>query len=413
MSSLVEQRADLLRGEDDSEDAQEGGSGPISVMRVALALIRMPEGQPSVFVGHEARALSAPVEVAFREALAADPRVTEVLPATDRQDVDNARTHTYFEFKSDQPNLIDAVETYQAMRLNQSIWFRVRVPVKNQPLYRNVDDVPSDEYLVAWNGISLAVQWDQSERTATGSGGHIVLDILESAGESAGFPVVVLACSPGCKHRFFHFDVVSFEGDDQPDHYHVYGETHVGQAVCSPWGRGSTDVETLRMNFGSLVRLLEQYGATKILADHIAFLQGRARADATEILAIAYERAAARRFPRVSGAISDRWALLGSRRRTRQLIAGLWLALASVDSLTGSWKGFNAHLQELLKSPDVEELQAEFDPDSGVVESLDLSLVRESLLETASRLEGRSLVIATLAGACAALAGSGLTAVLV
>ncbi len=366
-----------------------------------------------MFVGAEARTLSAEVEKKLREALSADTRVSEVYPAQDAFDVDNARTRTLYEFDPEAENLLDSLGSFQGLTLNSTILFRVRIPEKNQPKYRSMDDVPADEYLVAWNGLALAVQWDQSSPRATGSGGHVVLEILESVGESAGYPVVVLVCSPGCLHRFVHADFVTFELlEDPPDHFHVAGETPVGSTVVTPYSREADDQRNLLRTFSRVASPLLNFAEAKASSDVIHYLADSAKRDSAAMLSNSYEWAARRRLPDVRGWISDLWAMRGSRRETRQLIAGIWLALAVIDSHLGPFQRIHAHFLEVLQSRGLAEVQDFLDAGEESISSMNLTGVRASLQETSSRLEGRLLVAATFAGAVAAMGGAAIAALL-
>lgn len=413
IATSEEARREPSSVESQTEDVHTvGDEERIFVMRPALALIRLPGDQQPIFTMPEARELADSVCAALSTALEQDTRVSEVLEVPRGFDVDNARTHTFFEFDEDEDDLAEAVNTYQALRLNNELWFRIRVPAKNQPRYRSLDDVPADEYLVVWDGISLAVQWSQLGPRATGSGGHIVFEILEDVGRAAGYSVEILACSVGCLHRFVHADFVSFESDQLPDHFHIGGETPVGCTVVSPFKLDPDDVANLRRNYDALHGTLNQFAEAKATADSIAFMEARARGDSTEALAIAYERAARNRFPHVIKAAKDLWRLRSAGRRSRQLIAGLWLALASVDEDLGHWRTRLARLEELMDSRNLRELDDVLDPGRRMVERVDLTMVRAALQEMASRIEGRALVWATTAGAAAALAGAAVAALL-
>lgn len=387
-------------------------SDRVYVMRAALAQIRLPEGQEPIFTLPAARSLATVVDASFRDALAKDARVTEVIDADADFEIDNARTYTRNRFNPDEEHLLDAVESYQVLRLNDLIWFRVRVPAKNQPRYRCMNDVPADEYLVVWDGISLGVQWLQQEPRVTGSGGHVVFDILEEVGRRAGYPVEIVACSPGCHHRFVHGDFISFDSADLPKQYKVSGPTQVGCTIVSPHRFLEDDQANLLRNFAEIHAALDDFAEAQAVADSIAFMESRARSDSTEVLQLSYLRAARTKLPNALGALRDLWRLRSSSRRIRQLIAGLWLALASVDADLAHWRARLASLEALIDARGLGELRDVLDPGRKVVEGIDLTMVRAALQEMATRLEGRALLWATTAGACAALAGAALAALL-
>jgi hypothetical protein len=386
---------------------------PVFVCRVAVALLQMPPTTESMFTSPAARTLADEVESRFRDALASDGRILEVIEDKPEDlKTDNARIDSYTRINLEAKSLTEAVTPVPVLRLNSTISFRVRIPAKNQPKYRSRDDVPSDDYLVAWNGVTLAVQWEQPEPFATGSGGHVVLTILEEIGESVGYPVRIVACAPVCQHRFIHGDFVTFTSEDPPDHFHVSGETPVGSTVATPYSKNSEDRINLGRTFDALSGLVEEYGSSKVVADAIHLLEWRARVGSQEMLDLAYERVGRRRFPHILGALADTWKLRNSRRRTRELIAELWLALVSLDTYKVTWKAKNLHFEKSFSEPPFQELRTLLDVGSDVVRGQDLSLLRSATQEVSSRLEGRLLVIATLMGALGGVGGAALAALL-
>ncbi|MGY0540595.1 hypothetical protein ACW14X_24005 [Nocardioides sp. YJ-D4] len=399
---------------DESSDTADTGTSRIYVTRVAIALIRLPPGQEAIFTSPEATALARTVDGKLRSALSSDTRVSEVLENLNSREIDNARTLTFYDPKYHEADFVKAIDDFEALRLNALISFRVRVPAKNQPKYRSMDDVPSDEYLVVWDGVSLAIQWEQKTARATGSGGHVIFDILEDVGRAAGYPVQIMACSPGCKHKFMHADIVTFDhAHRHREHFHVGGRrSPVGSTVVAPYRFDPDDRKNLLRTYNALHSALNAFASTQSLADYLLFLEWRARRDAAAVLEISYDRAARPRFPRVIAMTKTAWKHRGDHKEARQLIAGLWLALATVEAARGDWVANNRALVDRLETGDLSELQEFFDPGTALVEHIDLSLVRASLEEAASRAEGRALVYATLAGACAAIAGSAVTSLL-
>ena len=400
--------AEVSAGERTTDGAPTGG---IYVCRLALVQLRLSDGQERVFTSPEARALSEPIEARLREELRKDARVLEVIPTQSNIDIDNARTHTFYDIREDVDDIIEALGSFEALRFNTYLAFRVRMPAKNQPRYRSLDDVPTDDYLVIWDGVSLAVQWEQDSPRATGSGGHVVLELVQEIGKRAGYEVEILACSPACYHRFIHADIVTFDSTELPDHFHAGGGSPVGSTIVSPYQRNRDDLENLRQTYAALHTPLTLYAEAQTLANAISFLERRSRADSEEILAIVYSQVSRRRLP-TPGAFADLWAMRGSRSRTRRLTAGLWLALAMVDSYRGVWFVRFSRFREVMEASNMKELTEFMDPGQREIERLNLDLVRASLQEVASRAEGRALVMATAMGAGAAMAGAATAALL-
>jgi hypothetical protein len=393
----------------DSNDS----ANPIYVCRMALTAVRVPSDVEFDHVGPEASAFAAEVESKFRAALAADPRVSELIDSNASFEVDNARTRTLYQIDAEASNVLDSVGAFQGLTLNSVIVFRVRVPKKNQPKYRSMDDVPADDYLAAWDGLSLAVQWNQTHPGATGSGGHVVLEILEQAGEKAEFPVSILTCTPSCLHRFLHLDFVTFEDEcGCGKGFHLSGETPVGRTVIAPFGRAESDVRNLYQTFFAVSSVLHVFAETRSDAEYILHLAYRSRIDSSEVLYISYQRADRSRLPDFTSWVKDLWDLRGSRREARRLIAGIWLALAMIDARLGTYLNRNSRFNELVDEKQLTELRSFLETEHQSVADLDLAGVRASLQETATRMEGRLLIAATFGGAAAALIGASVAALL-
>lgn len=389
--------------------------GPIYVARLAFALVQLPKGADQIDSMPEARKMLTPVEDALRAALDKDPRVSQVYPRETRFIVDNARTYGITEIDEDEPDLLKALTERVIVRFNDRIIFRLRVPAKNQPKYRSMDDVPADEYLVIWDGVVALVQWDQPTVQATGSGGHIVFDVLNDAGASSGYPVQVIACAPGCHHKFVHADLVTFgpragEGDVPPA-YEVSGQNPVGITLVSPFVRADDDIKNADRTYGSIVALFHSFVELKSLADSVLFLEAYARAESAAMMEIAYQRAARKRLPHPK-AVVDLWRLRGSRRTIRRRLAGLWLALADIEARERAWQRRTLYFEETLNDGMLGAFRDRLDTGQAEIQSLDVGLVRATLENTSQGMEARMLVLATVSGAAAALGGAGITAIL-
>ncbi|WP_047524617.1 hypothetical protein [Microbacterium sp. ZOR0019] len=381
-------------------------SGAIRVARVAVCLLRLgPEAEP-LFTVPAARALSDQISASLIKALSADTRVSEVITAPPAPEFDNARTVPFFYIDPDRDGPTLGVEQFQAFRLNTALEFRVRVPAKNQPKYRSMDDVPTDDYLVSWDGTVLYVQWDQENPASTGSGGHVVLSIVEEIARAAGYEAVVMACSRGCHHRFIHGDFVTFASDRVPDHYHRIGSSPTGNGFTVPFSMSDNAVEDLRRIRRHLSVLIEVFAGTKSIADAILYWGWRARADAQTTLSIAYERVSKRPWYRPVGWLIDSWRLRGTSKLSQKMQSSQWLSLASIDSQIGNWREGDKRFAERVGTERLKELARLFDTAGDEVRSLDTTTVRASLQDIASRAEGRSLRVVTLAGAACALVGA-------
>ncbi|MBB6564755.1 hypothetical protein HPO96_19605 [Kribbella sandramycini] len=380
----------------------------VYVCRMAVLTLRLPEAVEHSYGSPEMSKLASEADARLRKALDADARVIEVEPPGDNG-IANAATYYFTSTDQEQSDLAEATGGYQVLRLDGILYFRVRVPIKNQPLYRNISDVPTDEYLVAWDGISLAVQWRQDKLSPTGSGGHVVFDVLKDVAAEAGYTAENIACTASCLHEFVHAELVTV-ADSPPDQLRTIGRTTIGPVCILPFSMQGTDLENLQRIERMVSYSLNYYARGRNREDAIHFLEQRARDDAAEVLYLSYERAARRRWPNPA-VLLDLWRLRGSRFRTRKLLAGLWLALALVDSHRRNWAEADEFLAETIADNGLELLADSLEIDRGV-KDLDLSIVRSTIERTATHLESRLVVLATFAGAVAALAGAGLTVLL-
>jgi len=376
----------------------------IYVCRVASVFFRMPSGTPFLFTSQAAVEFAAQADTALRDAMEKDPRITQVLPPAP-SDAANARTHLLWDPQEDEENLVEALRHYRALRLNIEVMFRVRVPKKNQPIYRGLDDVPTDEYLALWDGVTLYVQWTQATRRGSGSGGHVVLDVLGDVVRAAGYEAVVQACAPSCHHKFIHLDIVTLDTCKPPDRFEHVSETPVSSVLLAPYSRDDDDHANLRRTFVATSSTLNQFAEVKNTSDMVMFLGGRLFADSTELTSIAYQRAARRPFFR-RGALTDLWHLRGTRRQVRQLLAGLWLALSMLTVRQLEWKRDAGLLRSIMKSDHTRAFRGALDIRASEIEELNVDTVRTTLEDTGARQQASALIFATLCGAIAVLAGA-------
>lgn len=381
----------------------------VFIARAAIALCRLPPGTEPMFTVPAARKLSRQVAQEFRKGLDSDWRVSEVLPEGPDRDLDNARTSSFIEISPEAVALTDAIAPFEALAFNSPIMFRISVLAKNQPKYRNMDDVPTDDYLVIWDGIEVVVQWEQSSPRATGSGGHIVFDLLKEVGKSLGYPVEILACSSSCHHKFVHGDFVTFADIGHGDEFHIHGETPVASTIHTPYSKDVPDIENIRRTFASTAGLIHTFAQAKSLLDALGYLDWRARHDSNELLSMAYENASRRRLPHVAGWLADLWRQLRSSRRRRELIASEWLALTSIDTYRATWRARNAEFHQFASNPRVSQITHLFDTGQDAVEAQDMTVVRSALQESSTRADAGRLLIATAAAAVAAVVASLIT----
>ncbi|MFJ2543735.1 hypothetical protein [Microbacterium sp. NPDC087589] len=187
--------------------------------------------------------------------------------------------------KIDTFELITGADGVIAPHFPDPLRFRIHVPIKNQPLFRDEADVPSDNYWVVWDGLTVVLGWErgEEERVPPRSGGQIVVEILEQAAISAGARLVVQACSPGCKNLFAHrvLSVVQYPGTDRAIGYVKRGFPVVATHVHVDGG----PEELVMRVWEDLSRSSEAFAQYKNVGRRILTPEQRSRALVAELLA--------------------------------------------------------------------------------------------------------------------------------
>lgn len=380
------------------------------IVRAAVCPLRLPPSTRSMFTTPAAHRFADDLQDKMEAALRSDVRVTEVLDIGRNEHIDNAKTSTYWKIEASSAKLTDALMQFEALHFNQPILFRVRVPVKNQPTYRSMADVPADEYLVAWDGLNLLVQWEQDSARSTGSGGHVVQHIIEELSRKIGLDAQIIACAQTCHHRFLHADFVSFVSGTGDGAFKLTGDAVIGITAQTPFSSSTEELEHLKRMYGAIRAPLTRYGIAKSMESAIRYLDWRARKDVDSMLEITYARAGRSRFPHLIAAAKDIWSLRGTRVLGRELVAGLWLALMSTETIKSNWTSEHSRLKQDLAESGMFKLADAFDVGYKTVKEQDVSMIRDAVQEIATRSEGRNLFAATIGGALAAIIGGGISA---
>ena len=286
------------------------------------------------------------------------------------------------------------------LRLIDPLLFEVRVPRKNQRTFYNDDYVPAEQYAVRWNGTSVCVFWEADPgKPVPMAGGHIVEEILEQATRRVGALLLVQACTPGCNYRLAHttMRVIHRSGlkqlvveRDPDDTLVVNLHLPVDQWVPD---------QIATMTFGYLAQTLHRFALMKNRGHRMIDLEDETRRTLDELLNLQYEQTRSRPA-RLRKSWRKRWESLRSRRRSRELLAQLWMLLARMETLQRRWWYFRRSFDRGAANDELTLLFAtEHDQDTPVVESLDLGLLEKQLEQLSARLDVRRLVLATAGGA--------------
>jgi hypothetical protein len=136
-----------------------------------------------------------------------------------------------------------------------------------------------------------------------------------------------------------------------------------------------------------------------------------AQFDLRKLLAINYERASIGAQP-VRRTLKERWSTRRWRQTTRQLIARMWLTLATLDGARQDWTRLKYLYDDAIGDDNVGIVFAnEYDHEVHATSAIDVTEVRSALERITNSLDMRALILATCLGAVVgaligALAGS-------
>jgi len=233
------------------------------------------------------------------------------------------------------PALMTGSDAFSVLSLSFPILLSIHVPKKNQPQHHGVDDVPTDDYRISWDGISVLVLWQQDKEQLPISGGHIVAEILQVALSATGAELYVQNCGPACDNVFFHTDM----------RVHVMDE-RIPSALISRHDEFSIDVSVNRMGgqFGLIAPVAREFqleinafSRMKNVGRRTIDIESSARGQLNHLLGHYYDHASVNQLPFFQR-IYKRWTIKGWRREARHLLAGLWLSLANLEMLRRQWQ---------------------------------------------------------------------------
>ncbi len=114
-------------------------------------------------------------------ALERDPRVVEVIVPDINPDFTRLRTFYPDLNRTSEDSLLNGADAFLVMMLLEPILFHMHVPKKNQPEWHGLDDIPTEDYFVSWDGVTAFVVWKQDSDYMAPPGGQVVTDILSTA----------------------------------------------------------------------------------------------------------------------------------------------------------------------------------------------------------------------------------------
>ena len=375
--------------------------------RYGTFMLIAPEAMPS------ADDLRNRLEQAIRE----DNRIVDAKPVSIKKDW-LYRTLVYpRRVETTDRALLSNEDAGGAIRFSEPVAFTVKVPIKNQPPFRGVNDIPTDTYYAAWDGITAVVLWQREpgDLRPPRSGGHVVIDVLRNIAKFVGLKFYAQACSPGCTNIFAH-RVMRIERVRGSRRFSVRGVDNYAQCVdVHLHSNGEPDEIAV-----GIVNTTGQEGYTfaiyKNYARRIRDLEKYARSMVDELLGLNHERIERSKMSTIRRFRTFRVKRSGERR-VRLLMSSLWLALARIEAFRTDWLQKRSYLNDLLDRFHYRDLYAmDQGDDDNAIMSQDLSVIGSAVEQTANRMDARVMAWTTglvaLAGLLGAVVGGLLTVLL-
>jgi hypothetical protein len=299
--------------------------------------------------------------------------------------------------KGPRAGVLRSDDRMSALHLSSPVSFTVRVPIQHQPTHHGSEPPRSDTYGVAWDGITAIVVWEQDDADIPISGGHIVAKVLEDAAKAAGFGLYSQSCSPGCDYVFMH---TTMRVEANPEATDLRLEKIDGDRAI----RAILDIEfDDDLEAAALFLLLgmgtatDEFAEFKNLARRIQDIEGTIRNDIGHLLSHNYEHALGRTYsPRKR--LKAAWNNRSWRREGRALIAGLWLSLSNLDTLTRRWETTRRNL-DTIEADAALLFSRDYSSDVRAIEDMDLAATATVVDQVSEGMNSRVLALATSGGA--------------
>jgi len=232
-----------------------------------------------------------------------------------------------------------------------------------------------------------------------------VTDVLEEAVAKAGGQTYTQACSPGGLNRFTHTDVIlTTAGVAHPKARSGLHVVH-REELLGP-------VAELRLWFDFIGYPFFLFANYKNHARRIRDLVSLSGKRLTSMLKLHQQHSVTSmlKFPDRLRKIR---AMRGWRRSAELQMADVWLASAAIEGLRREWDEERRRFKDKIQGPSIAPLfQLDFADDESAIDSIDMSLARDALAHSSSRLDTRTMVLVTafvgLAGLIGAILGAAL-----
>jgi hypothetical protein len=292
---------------------------------------------------------------------------------------------------------------FNAISFDQLLFFKIVVPIKNQPKHHDADDIPTDTYWVAWNGLTAFILWKHEGDLVPLSGGHVVLEILQDAAERCGLSVYNQACSPGCTNVFLHTTLVVSKEEDQEEFEVIDADgNHISVAVPD-----LPDEEDVLYEIAyHLGYAAEHFSRRKNISRKLANLESLTTEQLQSLL-VDYSGHAETAAKPFRGNLKEKWGDRSWRKHARLHSARVWLGASTMESFIHDWHEQDAEFQQELSPGFAAIFAGDSRRDGVTVSSINISRLTEICAQVEKRFDTAVLSWATAGGAIAgAIAGS-------
>ena len=306
-----------------------------------------------------------------RKLLAEDPRVIWAELEEDQ----NSNFITVSDFFPDSNRTIPSRITngsdgFPVLRFDQPIVFKMVAPIEDQPQHHDADDIPTDTYWVAWNGVVAMVMWKHDLERSPLSGGHIAFEILEKAVNKCGHVLYNQACSPECENIFMHTNLL-LEPSGECDRVHFIkrngSDIHL---LCPEWEDEKDSLIDLFLDLGTV---FEHFAHQKNTGRRIIDLESAAYAQLLHLISHYAQHAQISTQPLLRRLIA-RWRGRGWKSEVRLLCAHVWLCISGIEVLKRNWIDEKKSFYDDVEESGLEEIFAiDYGDDAEKIETLDLT----------------------------------------
>lgn len=330
------------------------------------------------------------------KALQADPRIQWVRRAKLNTDF-CSHLAIYPESRNTTPDeIMHGSDAMRAVHFDRPILFKIVVPIKNQPQHHQADDIPTDTYWVAWDGVTVMILWQHEKEDIPLSGGQVILQVLEEVCEKAELGVFNQACSPACTNVFMHSDLVVEQKEGLED-CRVDGADRTTVNVSAPVSDNPEDV--LVDIFHSFERCSYYFARQKNMGRRIIDLEAQAWERASHLLSHYSAHVGASAAP-LKSRIPLRWANRGWRSEVRNLSAQTWVCMTGIEVMIRRWGELkNDFIDATMERSCMPIFETDFSDEVKSIESIDLSRLESVTSQVESRLDNRLVSFATAGGA--------------